>query len=441
MKKVKQIIAVICFCSLVYLCSQFFRYILVDDTSSYTRIMMHELYEQEENIDILFVGSSHCYRAFDTEIMDAAFGKNTFNAGSSSQSIDASYYLIKEAAKYNDIEQIYLELYFVKTLDEAFKERKQMTSTYIISDYMKPSFDKLKFLLNASSKEHYSNSFIVSRRSWDNIFNLSYVFSLIEKKQTPEYKNYEYDYVTADNEAYMGKGYVANFEHIPEDTFFATTANDPINLKKLTEDWKKTFYKIIEFCKKEGIELTLVSSPMSEYLLAGRGNYDGYIDLVNEMIADTELRYYDFNLCKEKYWPSTSTNNYDPSHLNQEGAESFSHLFTRFFLGQISESELFYDSYEERLQNLNPEVYGLSYWKNEDRDDYDVKIVSNPYGNFEYQVENCLKNGESYVIQDFSENKEFVLPKELVGTCLIHVRNKEKPDEIIQTVEIPYIYK
>ena len=45
-------------------------YILVDDTQSYTRLTLHELYEAEENVDTLFLGSSHCFRAYDPKLFE-----------------------------------------------------------------------------------------------------------------------------------------------------------------------------------------------------------------------------------------------------------------------------------------------------------------------------------------------------------------------------------
>ena len=100
-KMLRYVAAVIAFCFLFLLCGKFFRYILVDDTSSYTRITFHEMYEQD-NIDILFVGSSHCYRTFIPEILDKKLGVNTFNVGTSAQQMDGSFMVIKEAAKYNN---------------------------------------------------------------------------------------------------------------------------------------------------------------------------------------------------------------------------------------------------------------------------------------------------------------------------------------------------
>lgn len=75
-----RIVTVCCAFLLFIGCGEFLRYILIDDTNSYTRIMFHQLYNSPQNIDIAFVGSSHVYRSIDPKITDKKFGKVTFNA-------------------------------------------------------------------------------------------------------------------------------------------------------------------------------------------------------------------------------------------------------------------------------------------------------------------------------------------------------------------------
>ncbi len=43
------------------------------------RIMWHNFYEQEENIDYICVGSSHVYSAVNPELLDQRTGKNYYN--------------------------------------------------------------------------------------------------------------------------------------------------------------------------------------------------------------------------------------------------------------------------------------------------------------------------------------------------------------------------
>ena len=97
--------------------------------TSYTRIMMHQLYHPSANIDVLFVGSSHAYRALIPEIMDRELGAYTFNGGSSKQYLDGSFALIKEADKGNDLKQVCVELYYDIAETEPYAERTELTPT------------------------------------------------------------------------------------------------------------------------------------------------------------------------------------------------------------------------------------------------------------------------------------------------------------------------
>lgn len=320
MKKVIiRIVSVLVFCALLIFCGKVLRYLVTDDISSYTRIMIHEMYEQD-NIDVLFVGSSHCYRSFVPEILDEELGVNTFNAGTSSQAMDGSFMLIKEAARYHDIQHIYLEVYY-NGMFEVYKERTQMTPTYIISDYLRPSIDKFLYLLNASGKEQYVHSFIVARRNWSGLYWPDFIKEMITQKSTEAYRTYDYSNVTSEEEWYVGKGYVAGQGAVDNWNYFSMRGWEPVNFENVSQDWLDSLTDIMDFCERKGIELTLVSAPMSDFLVTGTGGYDEYIEMINDIISDREVEYYDFNLCREEYFPSTSELFKDVDHLNQYGAD------------------------------------------------------------------------------------------------------------------------
>lgn len=437
-KNVKRVVACLLFCVMFIGCGEFFRYILIDDTGSYTRITFHEMYEQE-NIDVLFVGSSHCYRSFIPEIFDDELGIASFNGGTSSQNLDGSYMVIKEAARYNDIKHVYLELYYNCAFD-TYKTRTEMTQTYIISDYLRPSLDKFQYLLDASSKDYYSNSFILARRNWSKFFDADYVKNLLIKKRTDAYKNYEYMYVTGESEWYAGKGYVANKEIVANWNYFSTSGWSNINFDEVSDDWFHSLKDIIAFCEKKSISLTLISAPMPNFLLAGVGNYDEYIGLVQSVIEGTNVNYYDFNLCKEIYFPNTSTLFKDADHMNYYGAETFCYLLADFINGKISEDELFYGSYDEKLENLEPTVFGISYHDEKTEDGETVrncKIVSTGNNRLEYEISFITAEGEFSKLQDFADNRIFAIAPEGHGTLTIAYRLSDCPNEI-RTAVIAY---
>ena len=94
-EKLKKIFIFFCAVIIFIICGKIWRYVLVDDTKSYTRLTMHQLYNSEQNIDIAFIGSSHVYVSLVPEITDKGFGKYTFNLGTSAQRMDGSLAMSK----------------------------------------------------------------------------------------------------------------------------------------------------------------------------------------------------------------------------------------------------------------------------------------------------------------------------------------------------------
>lgn len=350
MKKVKTICSILCAAVLFIGFGKILHYILVDDTSSYTRLTMHELYHAESNIDVLFVGSSHVYQSLNPEITDKIFQRNTFNAGSSSQGMDGSLAMIKETLAYHNVKEIYLEIFFKIATAESNKERTQLTQTYIISDYMKPSVRKLQYLLQASSKDYYITGLIPFRRNWEKCFDLNFIYSLIKKKQTDDYINYRWTKNKDDKTYYVTKGFVANDAVITEEEINTTkNKTEIIEMASISDDWKNALQDIITLCKKEKIKLTLFTAPMPEFYLATQKNYSTFSEFINDIANRSELPYYDFNLCKPEYF-STQDHSlfYDYQHLNTKGAAEFSIIFSKFFTNKLSKQDLFYDRTEKK---------------------------------------------------------------------------------------------
>lgn len=416
------IVSILLFCFLSYLLAKGLRYIVIDDTGSYTRITYHEMYAQK-NIDVLFVGSSHCFRSFIPQILDKRLGVNTFNGGSSGQSLDGSYMVIKEAAKNNEIKRVYLDMYY-QLSSHVHKSNMIPTSTYIISDYLKPSLDKVIYLYNATSKEHYMNSFIAARRNWEKLYDFEYINELIRKKSTKEYRNYEYRYVTDDQQWYVGKGYVANGGTVKNWNYFSPNGWEPIKIDEISTDWEEDLKRIIDFCEERDIELTLVSAPMSDFILSGHGNYDEYIDYVKKMIAGTDIKYIDFNLCRENVFPMTSEVFYDETHLNYVGAERLSTLFADLVTDTLKEEDVFYSSYDDKMRCMSPRILGVSY--NDKEQDVggvirNCRVISNREG-FMYRIQRTIENGYGHdfrVIQDYSSNDQFEIPIGDRGTITV----------------------
>lgn len=409
------------------------RYLLIDDTNSYTRITMHEFYDQD-NVDVLFMGASHCYRGFYTDIVDNMTGMNTFNLGSSSQPIEVTYLLMQDAIKRYNVKHIYVDLSY----NIARNVDMDLSLSYIITDYMKSSIEKVAFLLKYSDDDTYINSFFIARRSADKILDKDYILDIISKKRTSEYK--QFGYVDNGNEWYGGKGYVGSNIQIEDGSFIDSYENEKFDLE-IPDSWVETIKSMIELCQKNDVDITFVSIPISSYRLLAYGNYDSYIEYVSKIVEEYGVEYVDFNLLRQDYWEDTSLYFRDYSHLNDMGATKFSSLFARYMQGELLTSDLLYGSIEEKYNSLPSNLYGVLYQNDPNEEDEILnEIVTNDSGGQYYRILVEI-NGEKILLQDWSKNKEFYIPKDYEGICYIEVlKNITEEQDNVETYSLNIKY-
>lgn len=414
-------------------------YAAVNDVERYTRLMMHELYHQEKNIDVLFLGSSRCYRSLNPSITDEIFDENTFNAGSSAQCWDGSYALLVEAGKQYDLKRVYVEIGHNR-VGSVYETRKEMTSTYIISDYMRPSLNKVCYLLNASGEEYWMSSFFPLRRNWKNLFNIPEVLDTLGQKRSETYRDFQYwGNIETDTEYYAGKGHVANIRVVKCEGYSAkgTLAKTE---RPFSNDDIESLEKIIRYCKKNNIELVFFSSPVADFLLAGAGDYDRYIQQASDFAKAYGIKYYDFNICKEEYFSYVSEYYCDAYHLNKYGAEAFSEIFSKFFAGEISEEELFYPSYSAKIQSAEETLYGVTYrFKETDTAKiYTFSPVQNRPFPYKASVLKKVQGADACIeIQAMGELESIQLPIDEKGELIIQVFSDDGQD-IVNEIPISY---
>lgn len=320
------IVAVIALlCGLIRLCN----YLLMDDSQSYTRLTMHELYERAdagEEIDTLFLGSSHCYRAYDPELYEELTGRTAYNLGSSSQNYDTSYYLLREAARLYDLKTVYLDMYYKFLFMDS--EDRDLVQANIISDYMRPSLNKLSFLLTTTEAKNYTNRFFPFRRSWQQLGDFAYVRENLAKKQAESYRKYEP--VTVEADQYAGRGFVWSDARLDVDAItwwgnFGKVADD----MQLDTTYPVSYIeKIVSFCREHDIRLVFVTAPSLNQYLEAIGPYDSAHAYVQKLAERFGVEYLDFNLAKTEYLELTADDYIDVDHLNGTGAEKLTLLLT-----------------------------------------------------------------------------------------------------------------
>ncbi len=112
--------------------------------------------------------------------------------------------------------------------------------------------------------------------------------------------------------------------------------------------------KTVELCQSWGAEVWLITVPQTEYYNNAYVNLDYYQQWFTEFAASHSLRYYNFNLAKDKLslLPDQGCF-YDDTHLNTRGGEVFTEMLAEVLENDrngVDNSQRFYGSYEELTQ-------------------------------------------------------------------------------------------
>lgn len=416
------------------------------DVSPTHRLLWHYYYEDRGKIDNLYIGSSHVYSDLNPAQLDYRNGQYNFNLSSPNQLLNGSYYLLREAAADNTLSHVYLELYYDCSAKDAFNENQDpvclsenFNRNWQNTDFMEPSLNKLAYMLSIGGPESYGDILIPFIRYRSKLDDWEYVRSNIAKKREDTYRTYRYhlDLGERGYDEYLEQGYYFSTMEFPDENhlFLQTVILKEHPLGETSEYWLRKF---ITCCREKNLPLTLFVSPIHDLQLVSTQGYDCYVRQIRSLAEEYGLEFYDFNLVREEYLPIQDGRYFrDAGHLNNAGAS----LFTPFFYetvtsGALETKHCFYESYEEKLRETPPALYGLYYRDQENLRSY--YIASNRQNGMEYRIIITPQDGEQYCLQDFDTNAQFRLPKDLRGVCTLVARMADTPDQVVHTMEIQF---
>ena len=257
---------------------------------------INDFYKLKGNsIDVLILGQSQTIRAISPLDLYGENGIGAYSISTETQPTFATYYWLKEADKYHDINLVVLEIIgFFRKSDEAFY-RKAI-------DNMK--FSPLK-VEAALSRDYYTD-----------IDTTSYIFPLYNYHlRWKELKEVDF------SEKYKTLGYRGFYiaSDFKETDYNGLTVTNSEEKAVLTEENLFYLNKIIEYCKENNIELLLIKTPN---ILWNEIQYNA----ANNIAKDNKLAYIDYNLPEqlEKTSFSFRTDMADDVHQNIYGAKKLS---------------------------------------------------------------------------------------------------------------------
>lgn len=417
-------------------------YVDTNGTLGY-RIVWHQFYEARGKIDNIYLGSSHVFQDINPMLLDELNGQYNFDLSTPEQVLSGSYFLLKEADRTNTLSNVYLELFVVGSgTDEPIENQYFYARNWGNTDYMEISPIKFEYALSIAGPEIYTDIFLPFSRYRDKLDDWDYIEQVTEAKQSDDYLSYR-QHLGGDDEynERLGQGYVYSTFVFKDSQRSGTYSKMPENA--MGEKSEQYLRKIIRYCQDRDIGITLFVSPLDGLALTSVENYDNRVKYIRRIAEEYDIPFYDFNLAKEEYLQLNKSEYFcDSAHLNHEGADVFTPFFHEVVSASVSENaEKFYDTYAEKQKNSAPAVYGIIRMNTEfvqGEDTYiGYQIASNKDSGIEYRIIITPDEGEQYMVQDFTENKDFGIRAGEHGICTVVSRVKDAPDEV-QTLEIDY---
>ena len=237
-------------------------------------------FDRTQNYDLIFLGSSHCYRCFDPSVFQK-YGLNTYNLGSSSQTPINSFSILNSVIK--NTKAVLLEVYPVVS---GLSGEESFLS-------MNASVDDYSLLLN-------------------NVWHLNDLrcYNALSFKPFIDSHNKKQSY----NITKSYRGYVSR-----KDTVKPGTNYDNIIINQDYFTIQISYIKkIIYLCEVNKVKLAFVYAPVPPELKIDGENI--FINMLNEIAAQKNIPFYDFG---RDHHLKSKEHFFDDDHLNQAGVELF----------------------------------------------------------------------------------------------------------------------
>ena len=279
-----------------------------------------------EQRDVILLGTSNGKMNIDPDILLEGTGLSGHNLCAGGQYPVDSYYLARLAAEKQSPKMIIFELdpsYFIT--------EKEPGNNYLLFYHEFPlSGVKLSYMFDALLTQDFRMVFFPFYE-----YPLSTELSLLKETFTRKISgDYSIDHLRNSQQIYHENGFIEKIP-VPVDQF---PAYSPalFDEKKLVDENMDYLRKLTSFCKKEGIKLVAVSTPLPGGALHRDQEYfDKAWEYFGSFFKENDVPFYNFN---REYFKAFS--HYDDvyvdfdGHMNGDAARAYSKVLGRIIFGE-----------------------------------------------------------------------------------------------------------
>ena len=276
-------------------------------------------YNQDDNtIDVLFLGSSHCFTTFNNGTLWDEYGIASYDMGTALQPMWNSYYLLKEVLKNQKPELVVLEGYATAFDIEYSQDSRIIKNTY----GMKWSKNKIDAIM-ASSEEGRHLDFLLDYSQYHGRYK--------ELKKADFFENYG-NQSTGYN--WFGKDWKGHYlmdTSNPVEVMDVSRIDYENELNARTEEY---YRKTIELAQENGIPIVVIIAPY------GISDYEQSKFVAAERIAgEYNVNFVNYNLGFDELGLDPNFIFHDNWHMTALGAHAFTSIVGEYLKSNYTISD------------------------------------------------------------------------------------------------------
>lgn len=284
-----------------------------------------------EDIDYLFIGTSHGQYGISPEIIDNVTREKSFNLCMADEYPIDSYFLMKEVCRKNKPRKIIYELdpsYWIQD------QRQGSTAMFFYKEFPL-SLNKADYFLAKIMKQDFRSTLFPWSYYKNNLIKIR---DTIEKKSSVMYKNYDPAILDIPGGIYKKGGFL--YQNKVEGADKGTFNNIPWDETQIRESAVEAFEKIVMYCRKENIGLEVITLPVPEDTVSNMpDNFMQADRFFSKMMEKYKIPYQNFNFDKDLHFDRSMNSYWDyDGHMYGEDAEDFSRELGKYLLSREKEN-------------------------------------------------------------------------------------------------------
>lgn len=301
--------------------------------------------EEKDSLDYLFLGSSQTATSITPMEMYEKYGITGYNLSTEQQNLVLSYYLMKDALRYQKPKVVVLDtLFLFQFYGETPVNMNEMAIRKVIDAMLWSSvkMEAIRDICDLVPEQHSALSYYFTpiryHERWKEIDKSDFYYYMMDKRNTL-------------------KGY-AVYDHVEPTDHFGFTTGETDECAEFVDMMETYFDKLARLCEEKGIELLLIKTPRPGASSWGEKRHNACEALAQEY----GLTFIDFNtadMLEELGWDSRQDSG-DVSHVNMYGASKLSDYMGNYLAEHYAlpdrRGEEVYSRWEEDLAEYHTEL-------------------------------------------------------------------------------------